>query len=165
MKKQLIMITSLILALAFNANAQITTTVSPTGASTNSIVANSARILSITVTASATNTATVRFVDSGTTNLTYTIGSYTNTITYATNIVSSFVTFTGVTNNTTNAGVYTVVNTVAASTNSYPTITTIAAGANATVTWTPAPGQIVIRGVTSTNDLPADITIRYVNSL
>lgn len=166
--KKLISLIALLGLFTYNTQAQTITTVNATAEGLNSIITNGARILSVTLTASSTNTAFVRFVDSYATNLTYTLSSYTNFITYATNIVSVYTTPAGVSQTNTNSGVYTVKQTVAASTNNYPTITTMSAGTNATVTWTPttgnASGQMIMRGLTATNDNACTITVRYVNA-
>lgn len=154
----------MLVGLTASAQTQ-TATVSTSAAARNTMITNAARLLSVTIANDTAQPLTVKLFDAGynaSTNLTWTNSAYTNTISYTTNIVTSYVTTTGVTNSLTNAGIFTVINSVSAATNSYPTVNTLSIPASDSVVWAPTGGFLVSRGLIATNNTNCTITIQYV---
>ncbi len=152
------------LLLGASALSAANAVVSPSGASTNSIISsNAVNITQVTVANSSTNTLLVRLVDAPSTSLTWTNASYIGTFAYTTNIVTTFTNFTGVVQNQTNSYLYTYTNTVAANTNSYNTLVVLTVPASETLIWTPSGGNGINAnfGVLSTNNQACAITVQY----
>lgn len=165
MTKLMVIAALLLASVAFSAAKAATATATVTTASTNSLITVGARIQSYVVANSSAATCTIKFFDAPSTSLTYTNPAYTNYVSYTTNIVTSYVTYSGVTNSLTNSGLYSYSSTVAAATNNYRTIVTLTVPAGETVTYTPTDGTLVSFGLTSTNSTNAAITITYSPAL
>lgn len=91
------------------------------------------KVTGLSLTAAATAATTVTLIDSPTNALTYVVPSYTNTVSYATNMTISWTNYWG--NVNTNYGTFLVDNTnnvVAAITNNYPVRYTLSATTNTT---------------------------------
>lgn len=89
----------------------------------------------------------------------YVNASYVSRLTYATNIVSSYVGTTGVTNFYTNTGVFTASVTNAASTNALPKLVSLAFGANVAQTYNI--DALFVRGITARHSTNLNIILYY----
>jgi hypothetical protein len=102
---------------------------------------------------------TIELFDAPTNTLTYTVGAYTNTLSYVSNIVSTVVGITGHTNTFTNSTLVTVANSVVANTNNYRSILKATIPANASLT---IPLEtIAAYGVLATNNGTIGVTLQY----
>jgi hypothetical protein len=153
------LITSLILmVLAVSVKAETLSTSLATG--TNVIKASQSLYISSIQFANGTGSAvTVELFDAPTNVLTYSVGAYTNHITYTSNIVSTVVGFGGSTNSFTNSVLVTVANPVSSATPAYRSITKVAIPANSSLT-VPI-NTMVAFGVTATNNGVATVTMTY----
>lgn len=132
-----------------------------TAAATNNIFTGSGRVQSIIIANDVASALTVKFFDAPSTNLTYSLGAYTNYLSYTTNIVTSYITPAGVTQLTTNSGVFTYANTVASSTPAYRTVATLNLAASTSMVYYPTNGLIVTFGLSVTNNTNCTITTTY----
>lgn len=139
------------------------TVVVATGPSTNSILTNGSRIQNVTIANVGNVAATVALFDAPSTNATYVLLAYTNSLSYATNILSTNTTFAGFLQTNTNSGIYTYFNTVTQSTNNYRNFSTVVVPANTTVTNAPIGGYISTWGLLSTNNSVTNIITITVN--
>ena len=123
------------------------------------------KVTSVTITGSATNVANLKFIDTYTNSLVYTNGVYTNVISYATNIVSSFVNYYGVTTLNTNAQLIDVANTVPANTNNFNIPIAVVCPTNGSISM-PLVNYYFANGIWVTNTTagssgPATITVTF----
>lgn len=163
--KKFITIGLLALSLVSVKAASITVTLL-NGAATNLSVANqiNAPVVVTTVLLSANTTnSSVQFLDAPAMALTYTIAAYTNTLTYASNVISSYINYFGATNTTTNLQAVTTVLTNAAVTTNFQTRFQASALASTTYTIDGA-NYNFNNGVLITNNSSgiATITINYL---
>jgi hypothetical protein len=105
--------------------------------------------------------STVAFYDTSATNLTYTLGQYTNTTQYTTNLVTTYTNYLGVIQTNTNTFLYTLNTTQTASTNNYRRLATIVVPAGNTVTYSPTTPLAALLGLTVTNDAAVSVTVDY----
>jgi hypothetical protein len=130
------------------------------------VVTGALKVTQVIVSASATNVANLKFVDTLTNSLTVTNAAYTNILTYATNVTQIYTNYYGViqTNILTNQLVD-VTNTVAAATNNCNIPLSYNVATNATVT-TSSAGYYFVNGLWITNAAapgsgPATVSITY----
>lgn len=102
---------------------------------------------------------TVELFDAPTNVLTYSVGAYTNYISYTSNIVSTVVGFNGSTNSFTNSTQVLVANPVNSATPAYRSITKQTIPANSSLT-VPI-DTLAAFGVTATNNGVATVTLTY----
>lgn len=150
-------------ALAFGALADPSVTTITSGVtSTNALLpSRQVFIAQVTVANATAVTNTLSLYDAPTNVLTWTRGAYTNTYTYATNIVQTWTNFSGVSTSVTNAAVFTASNPVAAATNDYRLLTSIVVGPGATVTYTPVNGLLTSFGLAAKSLTNATVTVEY----
>lgn len=129
--------------------------------STTSIATSGIYLASVQIQNATGAAAVVRLIDAPSTTLTYTRGSFTLPLSYATNYVTTYTNINGVTTSVTNAAIFTTTQTIAATTNSYKTVQLLNVPANSTTTWTPVNGAYMIYGLTSTNDAAVTATFSY----
>jgi hypothetical protein len=160
-KKLSLLLTLLGLAIASKA-ATLSVTV-PIGGITNIWAAN-ARVTQVIVAAPTTTNTGVLFIDSPTNQLTFVQNAFTNTVSYATNVVTTYTNFWGTVQNITNLDALVDItnNVVAASTNLYPQRISLSALANTTYLADNV-NYYFINGVTITNTSSgtANVTITY----
>lgn len=160
MIRKFILTTSLLGALVFSGLANtVTTTVNPNGF-VNLLTAfpGSTYIKQVTISANTTNAA-VLILDTPTNALTYVNPAYTNTISYATNYITSWTNFYGVAQSTTNIALIDVTNNVVASvTNSYPIRLSVSALASTTVPYNNV-NTYFNRGIWATNSSSGVATV------
>lgn len=142
---------------AFGATATIT----QSAAGTNSILAASASLRSLTLVNASGSAVAVKFFDAPSTALTYTNAAWTTigwTAGTTTNIYTNILgnietnTYTTVTQTT---------STNAASTNSFATVLSLSIPASTTVTWEPASPLYLSRGLLITNGAAVSGTVSY----
>jgi hypothetical protein len=160
MKK--LFISALLGVSVITASANSVTTVLNPGVFTNLLSGFNQSVLvkQVVISANSTNAA-AQLIDSPTNTLTYVNAAYTNTISYATNYVSSWTNYYGVTQSYTNLQLVDVSNPVAASTNSYPVRMGVACLAGSTATY----GNVNYyfnRGIWATNTSTGIATITIV---
>lgn len=160
MKKLTSIIAALLLCALPLMGAQVSSSIS--GASTNSLLSEGVAITKVTLANSSGAAATVHFVDAPSTDLTYTVGAYTNVTIAVSNIVSTYTSITGFSVTNTNTLVTHTTNVTAASTNNYRSLLTLVVPDGQTVTYTPTVSLIGFQGVLSTNSTNIDITLDYV---
>lgn len=159
------LIAFLLLGLGLVSSQAATVSATPTAASTNSLLSSSSIIKQIVVANPSSAALTFRLIDAPSTDLTYTISSYTNFLTYTTNMSVTHVTSMGVTNTNTWTGQFSLSQTVAASTNDYASVWSYVVPAGESVTFTPISTMYVGFGLAYTNSTNANITITYDPSL
>ena len=167
--KKLFVILSVV-GLLFLGNSQgnaATASASYTSASTNSLLSVGGTATQIVLANSAASAATVTIYDAPSTDLTYVLAAYTNTVSFTTNITDVITTATGRSQTNVYSNVlWTSRAVVSASTNSYPVLLSVQVPAGGNYTYTPSsPGLRFIQGmaiVTTTNCAP---TVTYVPDL
>lgn len=159
-------IVSVLLGLAFAGSVlanSVTTVVSNTAfVNLLSGFNNSVQVSQILLTASNGTNTSLLVLDAPTNSLTYVNPAYSNTVSYATNYVTSWTNYYGVVSSTTNTALIDVANqAVASTTNSYPYIS-IAASAGTTVNYSGV-NYYFNRGIWATNNSGgvATVTITY----
>jgi hypothetical protein len=153
--KSLILVAAM---LAVSAKAETLSTALATG--TNVLKASQSLYLTSVQFANGTGSAvTVELFDAPTNVLTYSVGAYTNHITYTSNVVSTVVGFNGSTNSFTNQVLVTVANSVSSATPAYRSITKVAIPANSSLT-VPI-NTLAAFGVVATNNGVATVTMTY----
>lgn len=158
--KKLTMIAAMLAAtmlpsLGASAASTITATSSELVAGANGV------ITLLSVANSATNSCVITLFDAPATNLTYTVGAYTNaTVTSQSTIVTN-INILGNTNYSTNTTITTTLSPVSASTNSYPKLLTYTVPASTTTTLPLSPGLFFSRGVMLTN-AATNVTVTVV---
>lgn len=126
------------------------------------------KVSQLIVTGTTATNATAIIVDTATNSMTYSLGAYTNTISYLTNLPSIYTNYWGVLNTNANSGGTNMVqvdvaNSVAISTPSCPTVA-VASTASASITLVNL-NQYFFRGawVTNTGSGVVSITATYVS--
>jgi hypothetical protein len=153
--KSLILVAAM---LAVSAKAETLSTALATG--TNVLKASQSLYLTSVQFANGTGSAvTVELFDAPTNVLTYTVGAYTNFVTYTSNVVTTVVGFNGSTNSFTNQVQQIAANANAAETNNYRSITKVAIPANSSLT-VPI-NTVAAFGLTATNNGVATVTLTY----
>lgn len=157
----------LIACLAVTSHAAVTTvTLTGNGAAgswTNvpTVVGGSFVLLSAQVTSAANNQAYLTIYDAPGTNITWSVGAYSNITSYVTNYYTMWTNYYGVTNYSgTNIALIDITNSVAAVTNVYPVIYTWAAPTNATTTFSSLNTRF-LRGAYVTNTGAASLTLSF----
>lgn len=158
MKKFFIILLALTAGFAVQA-ASVVTALSAN--SLTSVLTSPSYLISVQVANATGSAATLRLVDTSSTNQTYVRAAFTVPTTYATNIVSSYTSINGVVTTITNSAYFTVNSTVAAATNYYNSINVMTIPANSTVTWQPVNGAYALYGLCATNDAALTITTTY----
>ena len=131
--------------LCLTAKAEIVTGVIATNAAV-SVLTNAVVINSIQLSATTSAPFVVNMYDVASATLTYTNAAYTNTTSFTTNLVTTFVGATGVTNSYTNTVLFTTATITAANTNNVNAIGAWAMGTSESMM---IPGPFVMaRGVT-----------------
>lgn len=156
--KNLIKSLILVALLAVSVKAETVSTSLATG--TNVIKASQSVFISSIQFANGTGSAvTVELFDAPTNVLTYTVGAYTNFVTFTSNVVSTVVGFDGATNSFTNSTLSIAANPVAANTNNYRSIIKVTVPASSSLT---VPVNTVAGfGVTATNNGVVTATLTY----
>lgn len=147
----------------FQSQAATASSVS-TVASTNSIItSNAVQISQVVVANAGAGTMLVNLYDAPDTNLTYVRAAYTNTLSYTTNMVTTFTNFSGVVQSNTNLVLFTYSSVAPQATNTYRLLTTISVPASSTYTWTPSGNDGIYAnfGVTSTVNTNGTVTVYY----
>jgi hypothetical protein len=139
-------------------------TLSYTGLSTTSESAttNGVAVQSIIFNNPNSAAVTVALFDTASTNLTYTLGAYTNQVPSVGTTVLTWTNVLGRTESSTNTTVTYTPTLVAASTNNYPKIISYIVNTNSTVTFTPATPLFFNNGIAVTNSATnVTMTITY----
>lgn len=154
-----LLVASLLIAANFNASAASSSSTNAAGL--NSLLTSGANLKQITVANLTTNVATCFFIDSPSTNLTYTLAAYTVRSQTTGNVTNIYTNVLGaLTTNIYSANIITLV-TNAASTNNYAYLTTLVVPASATLTYTPTSFVSAGRGVLLTNNQSVAVTLEY----
>lgn len=157
--KQLLTLTVLALALPVMAETKSSSLAATHGNTGSVITSNSVYISSIQFANGTGSAITAEVYDAPHTNSTFSVGAYTNYITYASNVVTTTVGYTGHTNLTTNVVLMHVPNAVSSATLSYKTLTKVTIPANSTLT---VPFETVAAyGVLVTNGGTITVTMSY----
>lgn len=148
--------------LSYGAQATLTTVTAGVNANMGSnIVAGQLYISEITIANSAASALQVALFDAPGTNLTFTVGPFTNFYTTNGTVLTVSTNFFGNTQTNTNTMVYTVAQSVTGMVYSYRPIASISVGASATVTYRPVDGLMTSFGVSCTNNTSCVYTITY----
>lgn len=152
-----------LLLVSFSAKA-VESTVTQVGNGSNSLFGVSGRVQSIQVANNTASALTTIFYDSPSNTFYYSLGAYTNYISYMTNIVTVITLQSGVLQTNTNTGVFTVAQTVGASTPAYRTVAVINVAASSTYTYYPTNGLLVAFGLGFTNNTGTTVTATWTPS-
>lgn len=135
---------------------------SPTQASYNLLIGtNALQLQSITVANASSAIMTAYIYDSPNTNTTYVRSAYTNTLSYTTNLVTTFTNFSGVIQTNTNTVLYTYTSVAPQATNSYRVLNTFTVPAGESLVWTPSPGIYANFGLSAYASTNGTITVQY----
>jgi hypothetical protein len=150
----------LVAALALAVTAKAETYSTQIAAGTNILKGSQSVYATSVQLANGTGSAvTIELFDCPTNALTYTVGAYTNFVTYTSNVVSTVVGFNGSTNSFTNQVQMIAANAVVANTNSYRSITKATVPANSSLT---IPIDTVAAfGIVATNNGTISVTLAY----
>jgi hypothetical protein len=149
---------ALAIMLTFSPNLHAASATATANGLTN-LTTTGAGIFRITVTSVNAAAQTVTLYDTPATNLTYTVGAYTNTSLVSATVVSTVIDILGNTNNFTNNVIYRTNAVVAASTNNYKTLTTVVIPAGTTYTYTPAIPLNALQGITASHSATGLTTV------
>jgi hypothetical protein len=155
--KSLILVAALAL-LTVTAKAETYSTLAATG--TNVLKGSQSLYVNSVQFANGTGSAvTIELFDCPTNVLTYSVGAYTNFVTYTSNVVSTVVGFNGSTNSFTNQVSIIAANPVSAATPAYRSLTKVAVPANSSLT-VPL-NTVAAFGVVATNNGAISVTLSY----
>lgn len=135
MKKILLSIGLALGLFTFSASAVNSTQTLAAGGYTNmpTLLSNGVNVIAFTLTSAANNTATITVYDAPFTNISYTVGSYSNILSYVTNYITTWTNYYGYTNSITNRAIVDYTNFVAGVTNTYPIMYVLTCPTNSTV--------------------------------
>lgn len=157
-KMKSLILVAVLAMLAVSARAETYST--SVAAGTNVLKASQSLALNSVLFANGTGSAvTIELFDAPTNALTFSVGAYTNTLQYVSNVVSTVVGITGHTNTFTNSTLVTVPNSVSSATVAYRSIIKATIPANSSLT---VPLEtIAAYGVLATNNGTIGVTIGY----
>lgn len=126
------------------------------------LLAGPAKVTQFTLTSTSTNIATVKVYDTPTNSTTFTVGPYSNIVSYVTNYITTWTNYYGATNSLTNLALIDITNSTAQVTNAYNVELVATAPTNSTVIYNNL-GAVFQYGIWVTNvgAGSAIITINY----
>lgn len=165
--KKILFTIGLIGLIGFASVRAVTTTITLNGAAVTNIATlagGSFTLLQATVTAPANSNVFLTIYDApaGNTNYKYTVGAYSNIVTYATNYITSWTNYYGYTNYLTNIAIVDVTNNNNSATATYPLVYIWNVNTNLTTTYQGL-NTFFKQGmlITNNNNAAAVITLQY----
>lgn len=134
---------------------------SPSGASTNNLLASGAAITQVSIANSSGGAVSIRLLDAPSTDLTYTIGAYTNVTRSVVSVTNSYTDRFGNSQSSVGNMVRTTESVTAASTNDYRSLIILTVPNGETFTYTPTTPVVALQGILLTNQDAVDVTIQY----
>lgn len=157
--KQLLTLAVLLVALPAMAETKSLSFAAGHGAAGSLITSNSVYVTGLQFANGTGGAVTVEVFDAPLTNVTFSVGAYTNYISYISNVVSTIVGYTGHTNLQTNAVLMHVPNAVSAATLSYKSLTKVTVPASSSLT-VPI-NSVASYGILVTNNAAITVTLSY----